>query len=157
MKNLKTYLSLAVLAVILVSTRNSALAQTPTYAPQVLTIPATVPATTTTNLASPPTIDIRKQSTCFVQISCAQLSASTSNSLFRFQRSVDGITWDTNTFKDIQIGAAGSTVITINTNLAYDGWASGAGYVRLYSIANTPSITIMTNLAAQYAVKISAP
>lgn len=133
----------------------TATAQAPTYAPQALSgIPATLATTADTNFASMPIIDVRKQQKVAVTFSFTQTSASTSNVLYGFKKSVDGVNID-NTSPNwlITIPSQGATRVNYTTNLD----VGGIGFLHLACISNTTALTTWTNRGITYGIKISAP
>ena len=124
----------------------------PSYSAQVLSVPATLATGVTTNLASPPTLGALKQQNVAVSVTVSATAVATN--LYTFNRSVDGINWDTNAANNIVFGAVtqGATPVTTTTN-----WTSaGFGFYRLASIQVVSAGTV-TNNAVKYGVKLIAP
>ena len=141
MKKLPTLIALLALSL-------PVFAQSPTYQAQSMSIPAVLPLMTT-NLASPPVLDVRKQSNVAVAITINPTSAGSTNT-YVFHRSVDGTYYDSTTTISVVLASTDATQKSVVTNLS----CSGIGYLKLYSIqAGGP----VTNTAAKYAIKISAP
>lgn len=141
MKKLITLLALAVFA---------GVASAQTYAPQSLgNMPATLATTVETNLATPPVIDVRKQSNVGITFSFNQSSASTSNVVYVLHRSIDGSRYDTNREITVTIPSTGTATNNYTTNIS----CAGIGYIRLWAIRNTTAITTMTNFGVTYAIK----
>jgi hypothetical protein len=125
----------------------------PIYAEQSLdssSMPATLATTVVTNLASPPVIDCRKQSTVAVCVMFNQDSASTSNVTWTFHGSVDGTYYDAQRAFVITAPSTGATRVNYLTNLA----VGGIGYLKLYAISNATALTTMTNFGVKYGIKI---
>ncbi len=119
-----------------------------TYAPQSMTVPSVLPLMTT-NLASPPILDVRKQSNVAVACTINPTTAGSTNT-YVFHKSVDGTYYDDITTISVVVASTGTTQKTVVTNLS----CAGIGYLKLYSIqAGGP----VTNTAAKYGIKISAP
>lgn len=142
----------------------SAFAQVPTFAYNTLSVPATVPAATQTNIpfATAPVIDCRKQQKVTLSYT-SRLADLGSNVVLVLAPSVDGINYQTNTGAGIL--AANERLVTITftndivvrtltTNLDCSG---GIGYWKLLSIYNKEGANVLTNLSVSYGIKISSP
>ncbi len=131
-------------------------AQVPTFASQTLFTGYTLGVLLNTNLTnSPMIIDCHKQATLAVSFTQSFGVTGTSNVVYNFHRSVDGVNFDTIDYP-IAIAGTGTTPITVVTNIP----VLGCGYIQLYSITNqhgTATTGFVTNMAVRYAVKISAP
>lgn len=151
----QTMILIAVLALLAaICLPQVASAQTPTYGYQTIaTAPATLATTVTTNFATPPVIDCRKQQNVFCVFSFNQASAGTSNVVYTLEKSADGTYYDTINPITVTIASAGATRVDYGTNIN----VGGAGYLRLKSLANTTSLTTMTNFGITYGIKIGAP
>jgi hypothetical protein len=93
-----------------------------------------------------------KQQNVAVSVTISATAATTN--LYTFNRSVDGVNWDTNAANSVVLGAycAGGTPVTTTTN-----WNTfGYGFYRLYSIQVVGSGTV-TNNSVKYGVKLIAP
>jgi len=132
----------------------------PKYAAQALSVPGNIAAATTTNLASPQTVGQLVQQNVAISVSCFPISDNShpaTTNLYVFQRSVDGVNWDTNTFNLINFAAviptnpAAAGPATCTTNIAVTGY----GYIRLSSILT--GVLAITNHASSYGVKILSP
>jgi hypothetical protein len=147
----KTSFIVSLLALVaLLAVSNTASAQI--YANQSLAVPATLATGVTTNLASPQTLGALKQQNVAVSVTISATAATTN--LYTFNRSVDGVNWDTNAANNVVLGAyvAGATPVTTTTNWS----AAGFGYYRLATIQVVGAGTV-TNNAVSYGVKIAAP
>lgn len=123
-------------------------AQIPTVGVQAMYGPIVIALSTATNVAS--VIDVGKQSSVAVQLTCTGDGASTDNMHYYFAYSVDGTTFDANS-KIVTVALSGTTTKTIVTNLP----SFGCQYIKL-SLATNSSGVGVTN-TAKYLVKISAP
>jgi len=95
------------------------------------------------------TADVRKQKNIGILLSWKMTGSGTDNTVITFERSLDNSTWDgTHTFA-LTKANNGTTVVTVGTNLALNGF----GYIRLKSIVNGDSGDAVTNLLLQYAIK----
>lgn len=119
------------------------------YQVESLAVPSVL-AAGTTNLASPPVMDVRKQKTVGVAFTIAPISAGGTN-VYTFHKSIDGTYYDTNTTLSVTLADTAGVAKTVVTNLSCEG----IGYLKLYSIVTTG--TTITNTASKYAVKINAP
>lgn len=126
----------------------SAIAQVPTYAPQTITMPATVAANSRTNFTSMFLLDTSKQKDLGIGI---YISGST-NAIYYLAPTVDGSNYDTNNLKTITIGTGAS----LTTNYFVTNYTVGGikGY-GLYGISNSAA-AVLTN-SGTYGIKISAP
>ena len=136
---------LAVVALLAFSNRASAQA----YSALTLSIPATL-AAGTTNLASAPVLGPLKQSN--VAFSATLTASATTTNIYTFNRSVDGLNWDTNGVNLIYFVAftTGSQVTTA-TNIP----VSGYGYLRLTTIQTIGGTA--TNGTHAYGLKLMSP
>lgn len=125
----------------------STYAAEPVYGDQSLSLPAVVPAGVTTNLASPPVMDVRKQNNVAVQITISGAGAVTNS--YALVGSVDGTTYETATRWTLSVVSTDGTATTVSTNLT----ALGLGYIKIKSITTLGAVT---NNAAKYSVKINA-
>jgi hypothetical protein len=119
-----------------------------TYAAQSMTVPSVL-AIGTTNLASPPVLDVRKQSNVAVAFTINPTSAGGTNT-YVFHRSLDGTYYDDITTISVVVASTSATQKSVVTNLS----CAGIGYLKLYSIQAGGAVT---NTAAKYGIKISAP
>ena len=123
------------------------------YAPQTLTVMAPIAgsATSTSNTV----INVNKQKDVAVSIGFLMSSSGTGNQTLTFQRSVDGVSWETLAASKtvVVIAATGATESITVTNIP----SNGAGYIRLATWANGQADRTLTNTVLSYAVKIGAP
>jgi hypothetical protein len=124
----------------------------PSYSAQALSVPATLAAGVTTNLPSPPVIGALKQQNVAVSFTISATAATTN--LYTFNRSVDGVYYDTNSANNVIVAAyaAGGTPVTTTTNFS----AGGYGFYRLATIQVVGAGTV-TNNSVKYGVKLIAP
>jgi hypothetical protein len=154
MKKIMKLIGVAALALAAVLITSTASAQVAIYSPvTIAATPATLATTVTTNFATPPLIDCRKQQNVFLMFSFNQASACTSNVVYTLYKSVDGTYFDVNNPITITIASQGATRVNYGTNIN----VAGAGYLELYSIANATSLVTMTNYGAVYGLKMGAP
>jgi hypothetical protein len=154
MKKMLKHIGVAAFVLATVLFVNSASAQQAIYAPvTIAATPTTIASTITTNFATPPVIDCRKQQNVAMCLSFNQGSGSVSNVTYTFQKSVDGIYFDTSNPITITLASTGTTRLDWVTNIN----VAGVAYLRLYSIANTTSLVSMTNYGIVYGIKIGAP
>jgi hypothetical protein len=131
----------------------------PVYSPQTLALDKstlqTVLATGTTNFLAGNVIYVQKQKDVAVQIYFKLSDSDTANQTFVFQRSVDGVNYESLSAKmdTIVVAATGATASITVTNIN----TYGAGYIKLKSIQNGSSTGNLTNLVISYGVKINAP
>ena len=149
----KLFLTLALVA----GFAAGALAQSPTYYANSISLPSVIlNSTGITNLASPMVIDCRKQQYTRVWFKVASADASsTTNVTFRGGWSYDGSNYDTNNASTNLLTAcmlAGKPCITYTNVLT----ANGAGYFIIDQI-NIGANSQVTNIAAGYSTKISSP
>lgn len=123
----------------------------PSYSAQSLSVPATLTGGTT-NLASTPVIGALKQQNVALSVTISATAATTN--IYTFNRSVDGIYWDTNSANLVTLQAytPGTTLVTTTTNFTTGGF----GFYRLASIQVVGSGTV-TNNAVKYGVKLISP
>lgn len=125
----------------------SASAQTYNY--QALTLPATL-AAGTTNLATQQTIGSLKQQN--VALSTTISATATTTNFYTFQRSVDGVNYDTNAVNLIYVTAwTTGTANTTTTNIPVTGY----GYLKLVTVQTIGGT--VTNSAFSYGIKQVAP
>jgi hypothetical protein len=146
MKKLFTLLALAVLGI-------SIQAAEPRYVPVPLTLPGTVAAATTTNVAT--FIDVRKQQSLTLSIYFKMTAACDSNMTYVLERSLDGSTVGTTAESKITLSptANGTTAVCLVTNIDI----GGTGWLRLASIANPHASAVLTNQVVLYSVKMASP
>ncbi len=116
-------------------------------------MPATLATTVTTNLATPPVLEVGRQQNVVIEFMFNQDSASTSNVVYTFDRGIDRSTWDTNSPLTFTYASQGATRVNICTNISVTGYR----FLRLRTIANATALTTMTNFGVQYAIKPNAP
>jgi len=141
-------------------------AQVPTYSPATITMPATIAAATTTNLATPLFIDAGKQDKVkFVMAnswSVAGESTGNTNLLYTLAPTVDGTIYSTNetvTLASYNRSATAGQLNVSSTNLNANG-AKGWFIIRIVNNGATGVCTNGTgssNQAFSYGIKISAP
>ena len=146
------------LATVLVS---SVQAQTPIFSANTLynsaAVWTNVAGTSATNFNL--VMDVRKQAKVMVQLSQVYDGAGTANTVYYFQRSVDGTTYDfPSTVMTgstvVTVVGTGNTAVTTLTNLD----TAGCGYIRLAWVTNASVVAVnLTNLVVKYGLKISAP
>jgi len=159
MKNILSLLGILALGAAMIT---SAHAQSPVYAAQILAgtngvSRFTVTASTATNMGI--LIDCRKQNTVAVQIvstnTAAGSGAGAASYLFRYARSVDGITYDNNLeYAACPASPNGVSTFAWSTNLQ----SQGAGYIYIPYFTNAmASGTNVGTIVVQQAIKIGAP
>lgn len=121
-----------------------------TYAPVSLTGIPTSPAATT-NLATPVSLDVRRQKVVAFQVTQSSLAAGQTNT-YVFCRSVDGSAYDTNNVINVTVLSPGGGARTTVTNLTVDG----TGYLVLTSI-NVFGSGGVTNTGVKYGIKTQSP
>ncbi len=131
----------------------SAHAQYPTFAAQSLSVPTSMTKDVTTNLASPPIIDVRRQQYVALSSTMTSMNAAGSTNIYTLWPSVDGVNFDTNAanstfFTNAMLAAGPVTVVkTINPG--------GYGY---YKVTASQCLTgNYTNASLSYGLKISSP
>jgi len=123
----------------------SAMAQSPTYAPQTALSSYIVSGSTQSNSIAA-LIDVRKQQN--VAIQWVSIGNATNTNTLSFSASVDGLTWDTNRY-NVSVRDKATSVMLTNITVA------GFGFLRVENLTNlvsSPSTNTIT-----YGVKISAP
>jgi hypothetical protein len=150
----KTFTLIGV-AALLATVSFNASAQMPIYANQTISLPSVIPvANSPTNFATPFFVDVSKQNV--VRFSFAVQSAdasSTTNVTFKAAWTSDGSTFDTNNSVTLTACTlAGITCVT-TTNVLTSNGAKGL-FIWQESIGANSQVT---NRAASYGVKISAP
>jgi len=125
-------------------------AQTPIYAPSVVSLPSVFSAGTT-NLASPPVLYVGKQGNAAFESTIAGTSAGVTN-VYYFAPSVSGVYFDTNAAEVVLFtnSVVSGATNTVTKNLS----AAGIGYFKLFSVVTTGTAT---NVAHYYPTKLSAP
>lgn len=131
----------------------------PTYAPQVLTVPATIAAATTTNFVSPIFIDASHQDKVSFQFrtiwTTAGEATGNTNILFKLAPTVDGLSFDTN--KSITIASYNRAATLGFTNIETTNiTANGLKGWYIYQEINNQASGTATN-SLQYGIKISSP
>ena len=123
------------------------------YASQNMTVMAPIAGSATSTSNS--VIYVGKQKDVAVSFSFLMSSTGTGNQTLTFQRSVDGVNWETLAASKtvVVIAATGATESCTVTNIP----SNGAGYIRLATWANGQSGQTCTNTALSYAIKIGAP
>jgi hypothetical protein len=119
------------------------------YQSESLAVPSVL-AGGTTNLATAPSLDVRKQSNVALAFTIAPITAGGTN-VYTFHKSLDGTYYDATSTIAFTVAGTDGTVKTAVTNIS----CAGIGYLKLYSIVTTG--TTITNTAVKYAVKINAP
>lgn len=128
-------------------------AQTPVYDSQAFTVPTVIVAGTS-NLPTPPLLDVRKFQNVSITFSSMCASATGCTNQYIFQPSVDGLTFDTNSASAITCSniVINTTGIAIATRIKLVPLSDG--YWRLASVITTG---ISSNNTAKYGIKIGAP
>ncbi len=152
MKNLKVLLALAFG---LCAFGASAQLAGPTYgvatAVSYIGISTNVAGSAATNLAA--VISCGKQASVTVQAVSRNDASGTAAMGYFFQRSVDGVSYET-TGQYVTIAANGTSDAILITNLP----TLGCGYIKLAYLTNAAAATVnTTNLVVKYGVKMSAP
>jgi len=145
---MKKFLSILGLALLCASVK----AQTPTYAPQSLGV-FTCAAATATNLGY--VISCGKQANVAIQVASTNVLdlTGTGNTLYYYQRSLEGVYYETN-LSVFAVPGQGKNPATVVTNIP----TQGAGFIRIAYATN--AFGSATNLGwgqMWYGVKISAP
>lgn len=145
MKYLSAIAACLLLAVTVVSAQ--------TYGAQTTTLATNAVAASSTETLST-VIDCGKQDTVAVQIAFKMSGSGTGNQTLTFERSVDGISYETLAAKKtaVVIAATGATTSVTVTNIP----SYGAKYIKLSSWANADAGVYTTNMVVKYAVKIPA-
>lgn len=97
-------------------------------------------------------LDVSKQNSTGLQITQWAASATTTNLVYTFARSVDGQSYETTPSITLTYALNGTNILTYVTNLT----SLGGGYLKLVSIQNTDASVVATN-SMVYATKIQAP
>lgn len=151
----------AALALLLIKNPQPARAQavgfgsiTPTYGVPI-TVADGIPIITTgiSNALATAYIDCRGQQNVGIAVTFDFASATTSNLVYTFSRSLDKTNWDTVNTYALTVAGNGTNIITCVTNLN----VGGIGWMRLNSINNTDASITATNLGVVYSIKRSAP
>jgi undecaprenyl pyrophosphate phosphatase UppP len=155
-------LATVALAVLLIKNPEPAHAQavgfgsiTPTYGVpiQIADGLSTMPGGATSNALSTAYIDCRGEQNVGIAVKFSFASATTSNFVYTFDRSIDKTNWDTvNTFV-LTVAGNGTTPQVCVTNVN----VGGIGWMRLKSLQNTQASIAGTNLGVVYSIKRSAP
>lgn len=140
-KTMKSILAGIIAAVALLCVSN---ASAQTYQSQSITVPSVL-AAGTTNLASAPVLDVRKQDYVVFASTLNATSAGATN-VYTFQKSVDGTYYDAANTVSVTNAAANATQKTQLDQITTIGY----GFLKLYSIAATGAVT---NTAHKYSVK----
>jgi hypothetical protein len=95
------------------------------------------------------TFDVRKQKNLGIMLSWKLTGTGTDNTVFTFERSLDGSTYDGVSTFSVTAANTGATTKSIGTNITLNGY----GWIRLKSIVNGDSGDAITNLLVQGAIK----
>lgn len=136
-----------IIALALLATGFAANAQIYSY--QSLTLPATL-AAGTTNLATTSTIGALKQQN--LALSATISATATTTNIYTFNRSVDGVNYDTNAVNLVYfVASTTGTPNTTTTNMNMTGY----GFLKLVTVQTIGGT--VTNTAMSYGIKIQAP
>lgn len=160
MKNLFSLILLAAIAAFVMPAK----AQAPKYGNNNIwtmfragTTAISLPGSAATNIGS--TIDCSSQQQVALRVTMAPKTTATDNISFVFQRSLNGVDYETAGTFVLQLapsGTAGGTN-TVVTNLPA-AFTYGSGYVKLQYVTNAAAAAgILTNCIVDYATKISSP
>jgi len=146
---IKNLFLIAAIALGVLAFNHTATAQA--YSAPTISVPAAL-ANGTTNLATPPVIGPIKQQN--VAFSATLTGTAGGTNTYTFNRSVDGINYDTNSAALITFVAATSAgqQNTYTTNFS----VSGYGYLRLATITTLSTGTV-TNGTHSYSIKLNSP
>lgn len=140
-KPMKKILSiLAMLAIVLLASNVNA----QTYSAQSITVPSVL-AAGTTNLASAPVLDVRRQDAVVFASTLNATSAGATN-VYTFYKSIDGTYYDAANTVKVTNAPANATQKTQLDQIT----TTGFGYLKLYSIEASGTVT---NTAHKYAIK----
>lgn len=105
-------------------------------------------AAVTTNTVNTAAFTTTKVGEVAIGVSAKLTAAGTSVTLFTFQQSVDGTTYDSPTFT-LPLTQAGTTTASASTNVNVGAY----GYVRLRSIGNGDDDGVCSNIVVTYTIK----
>lgn len=143
----KTLFLIAAIALFGLAFNQTASAQA--YSSVTLGVPSIL--TASTNLATPLVLGPLKQQN--VALSATISGTATFTNTYTFQRSVDGVNWDTAAANSYTLQAVTTGAATTTTTNAI---IQGFGYLRLYSVTVVGSGTV-TNNAINYGLKLVSP
>ena len=105
-------------------------------------------AAVTTNTVDTGAFTATKYGEVVIGVSAKLSAAGTTVTLFTFQQSVDGTTYDSPTFT-LPLTQTGTTTASASTNVNMGAY----GYVRIKSIGNGDDDGVCTNIVVKYTVK----